>query len=195
MESHIERLFFHKWHRNEAELRRFVASAGHFEQVPALCRAFADALVHFAQGAPPALYLRGGDGIFRLEGGGLSGASPDYVGDDPAFALLRAERGPVETRKTHGALPDALALPMLDQGGLAGFVLLGRKPDGTDYRPDERELLSWATHQVGLDLQALHARELEVTGRRSHQQDSGADGGTRPAQHPVAEFASRYSGA
>jgi hypothetical protein len=51
---------------------------------------------------------------------------------------------------------------MLDQGALAGFVLVGGKPDDADYRPDEVELLGWAAHQVGLDLQALHARDLEA---------------------------------
>jgi len=55
-----------------------------------------------------------------------------------------------------------LALPMLDQGNLTGLALLERKADGAAYRPDEVALLGWAAHQVGLDLQALHARELEA---------------------------------
>ncbi len=46
---------------------------------------------------------------------------------------------------------------MLDQGLLAGFLLLDRKPNDVDYRPDEVELLGWAAHQVGLALQALRA--------------------------------------
>jgi hypothetical protein len=50
---------------------------------------------------------------------------------------------------------------MLDQGVLIGFVLLGPKPDGAQYRPDEVANLGWAAHQVGLDLRALHARLLE----------------------------------
>ena len=76
--------------------------------------------------------------------------------------MMRAERGPVELAAAHSGLPGALALPMLDQGALAGFVLVDRKGDGADYRPDEVELLGWAACQVGLDLQALHARDLEA---------------------------------
>ncbi len=162
VEQQVERLFFHHWQQNEAALRRFVAAAGHFDQSPALCRAFAEEATRFAEGAPAALYLRTADGTYRLQAGRLAGAGEDYVEDDRAFALMRAERRPVELATAHGQLPGVLALPMLDQGVLAGFVALGGKPEGGDYRPDEVELLGWAAHQVGLDLQGLHARELEA---------------------------------
>jgi len=52
---------------------------------------------------------------------------------------------------------------MMHQAALAGFVLLGPKPTGEDYRPDEMDVLSWATQQVGLDLQAIRVRELELS--------------------------------
>jgi hypothetical protein len=78
------------------------------------------------------------------------------------LALMRAERRPVRTAETPTTFPGTLALPMLDHGKLTGFVLLDRKRDGTDYRPDEIEALGWAAHQVGLDLQAMHASELEA---------------------------------
>jgi hypothetical protein len=162
VERQVERLFFHRWHQNEAAMRRFVAAAGHFDQSPALCRAFAEEASRFADGAPAAIYLRGPDGAYRLQAGSLAGAPDSYAEDDSAFALMRAERRPVDLATAHGDLPGVLALPMLDQGALAGFVLLGRKPDGSDYRPDEVELLGWAANQVGLDLQALHARDLEA---------------------------------
>jgi hypothetical protein len=74
---------------------------------------------------------------------------------------MKAERRPLELPGTNGALPGTMALPMLDHGILAGFVLLGRKFEGSRYRPDEVEVLGWAAHQVGLDLQALRARTLE----------------------------------
>jgi hypothetical protein len=162
VERQVERLFFHRWQQNEAALRRFVASAGHFHQTPALCRAFAEEATRFCEGAPAALYLRAADGGYRLQAGSLSGAAPGYDDEDHAFALLRAERRPVELATAHGRLPGVLALPMLDQGALAGFLLVAAKPDDAGYRPDEVELLGWAAHQVGLDLQALHARDLEA---------------------------------
>jgi hypothetical protein len=162
VERQVERLFFHRWQQNEAALRRFVGAAGHFDQSPALCRAFAEEASRFAEGAPSALYLRGADGAYRLQAGRLADTPDACAEDDQAFALMRAERRPVDLATAHGGLPGALALPMLDQGALAGFVLMDRKPDGADYRPDEVELLGWAACQVGLDLQALHARDLEA---------------------------------
>ena len=162
-EHQIERLFFSEWQRAEAGLKRFVENAGHFDRIEVLCKSFADALGHFTGGARVALYLRESGGNYRRQTGSLAG-SADYT-DDPAFALMRGERRPIELSQTGGNLPGALALPMLDQGVLTGFVLLDGKPDGSHYRPDEIENLGWAAHQVGLDLQALHARELE---RQNH---------------------------
>ena len=160
MEHHIERLFFSSWQRAEASLKRFVESAGHFDRIEVLCKSFAEALSHFAGGAHVALYLRESGGNYRRETGSLAG-NAGYT-DDPAFALMRAERRPIELAQTDSTLPGELALPMLDQGVLVGFVLLAGKPDGVHYRPDEIANLGWAAHQVGLDLQALHARELEA---------------------------------
>jgi hypothetical protein len=161
-EHHIERFFFRKWHEAEAELRRFVHSAGHFDKASPLCKSTVDAVSHYAAGAEAALYLRGAEGAFRRESGRLAGTKASYDSDDPAFALMRSERKPLELPPTRSALPGELALPMLEQGNLIGFVLLAGKADGTHYRPDERELLGWAVHHIGLDLRALHARQLEA---------------------------------
>jgi hypothetical protein len=162
VEHQIERFFFRSWHENEAALKRFVAAAAHYDHAPALCRAFAEELRRFTAAADGALYLRSANGSYDFKAGCMAGAQPGYAADDHAFALMRSERRPVEIAAASSALPGALALPMLDQGRLGGFVLLGPKPQGTNYRPDEIDALGWAVHQVGLDLQAIHARELEA---------------------------------
>jgi hypothetical protein len=162
VEKHVERLLFRSWHRNEAALRRFAASAGHFEQTLALCRAFAEEVSRFAQGAGAAVYLRSPGAGYRRCAGKLPGARPAYLEEDRAFALMRAERRSLNLAEAHSALPGILALPMLDRGSLAGFVLLDRKRDGADYRPDEIDALERATAQVGFALQAQHVHELEA---------------------------------
>ena len=43
-----------------------------------------------------------------------------------------------------------------------GFVLLGTKATGLDYRPDERELLALAARKVGADLYALEVEDLQL---------------------------------
>ncbi len=157
VEHVIERLFFRSWHQNEAALKRFVAAAAHVEKPEALAGNFNAELARFTGGAAAELYLRTGEGIYAS----TAGAAIDP--DDPALAAMRAEQGAVVPAEVHSPLPAALALPMMHQAALAGFVLLGPKPTGEDYRPDEVEILGWATQQVGLDLQAIRVRELELT--------------------------------
>ena len=86
--------------------------------------------------------------------------------DDPALAAMRAEQSAVVPAEVHSSLPAALALPMMHQASLAGFALLGQKPTGEDYRPDEIEVLGWAVQQIGLDLQAIRVRDLELANVR-----------------------------
>ncbi|MXO60006.1 hypothetical protein GRI89_10695 [Altererythrobacter salegens] len=75
-------------------------------------------------------------------------------------------------------------MPMLDQGKLLGFALLGEKTDGMHYRPDEVENLGWAAHQVGLDLRALHARQLGGADWLAGDGNCRTCGGSRPALGP-----------
>ncbi len=157
VEHFIERLFFRSWHANEAALKRFVAAAGHMEQPEALAGHFTAELTRFTGGAAVALYARSAEGHFASAPGETVGA------DDLALAAMRAELGPIVPAEIGSPLDAALALPMMHQSALAGFILLGPKPTGEDYRPDEVEVMAWATHQIGLDLQAIRVRELEMT--------------------------------
>ena len=157
VEHAIERLFFHKWQLNEQALRRFVRAAAHVEKPEALAGNFVAELGRFTGGAKTAIYARTAEGHYA----DASGATIDA--DDPALAAMRAEQGSVVPAELNSSIEAALALPMMHQAALAGCVLLGPKPTGEDYRPDEIEVLSWATQQVGLDLQAIRVRELELT--------------------------------
>jgi hypothetical protein len=157
VEHFIERLFFHKWQINEAALKRFVTAAAHVEKPKALGGHFLTELNRFTGGAPVSLYTRTAEGHYA------SAAGDEIDADDPALAAMRAERGTVVPAELGSPLSAALALPMMHQAALAGFVLLGPKPTGEDYRPDEIDVLGWATQQVGLDMQAIRVRELELT--------------------------------
>jgi hypothetical protein len=157
VEHAIERLFFHKWQLNGAALKRFVAAAAHVEKPEALAGNFAAELGRFTGGAKTAIYARTTERHYA----DARGATIDA--DDPALATMRAEQGEVVPAEVGSVLEAALALPMMHQAALAGFVLLGPKPTGEDYRPDEIEVLAWATQQVGLDLQAIRVRELELS--------------------------------
>lgn len=157
VEHAIERLFFRKWQVNEAALKRFVAAAGHVEQPEALAGHFTTELARFTGGAAVALYTRTAEGHYASASGETVSA------DDLTLAAMRAELGPIVPAEIGSSLDAALALPMMHQAALAGFILLGPKPTAEDYRPDEIEVLGWATHQIGLDIQAIRVRELEQT--------------------------------
>ena len=157
VEHAIERLFFRGWQRNEAALKRFVASAAHVEKPASLAEQYVTELARFTGGAAATLYVRVPEGDYA------SATGATIEADDPALTAMRAEQGKIVPGEVGSNLTAALALPMMHQAAMAGFVLLGPKPTGEDYRPDEIEVLSWATQQVGLDLQAIRVRELELT--------------------------------
>lgn len=161
VESHVESLFFHQWHINEAALKRFVKEAAFITKTQALSAVFVSELSRFSSGAPCALYVLSGDGEYQRAEGSLSGGSETIDANDPALVTLRATRTPVELDETRSALPAVLALPMMHRDELSCLVLLGAKPSGEGYRPDEIELLGATTQQIGLDLHALRVAQLE----------------------------------
>ena len=161
VEQRVEHLFFGHWQANEDALRRFVASSSHFEDPRALARGFADELARFGGDARVALY-RLHDGVLDSVAGNWDNAPRHFREDNPAFALMRAERAPLDLTETRTGLPGVLALPMLDHGALAGLVLMDLKNNAALYRPDEVALLGWAAHEVGLALAALQARATDA---------------------------------
>ena len=159
-ETLVERIFFHDWHLKEAAMHKFVGEAPHITRPEALMRAFAQALDHFTGGAGKAIYRRAQAGDYKILIAGL-GAAPERVdADDPVAVSMRASQGPVHCADTGTSLPGYIALPSLHHGVLDGFVLLGTKPGGETYRPDEIAALGAATHRVGLDLRALRMEQL-----------------------------------
>jgi hypothetical protein len=173
VEHAIERLFFRNWQLNETALKRFVAAAAHVEKPEALSGHFVTELGRFTGGAAVLLYAR------TPEGNYASAAGDEIDADDPALSAMRAERGEVVPAELGSPLQAALALPMMHQAALAGFVLLGPKPTGEDYRPDEIEILGWATQQVGLDLQGIRVRDLEQTVTRLEVQNGSLESHNR----------------
>lgn len=168
VETRVEDVFFRKWRHNEEALRRFVATATHFDDEAVLAAAFADELSRFAGEGPVALYRRDAtsrDNAFIRVAGSWQDSPLDLAGDDAAYALMRAEGRPLDLNETRSNIPGVLALPMLDHGALSGLVLLDHKAGGALFRPDEIALLGRAAHDVGLALAALRAGSVETENR------------------------------
>ena len=165
----IEGLFFRQWRENEAALRRFVKEAAFIGTKTALGKAIVAEWTRFSGGAACALYLAGTGRDFLLYQG-VSRRPACRWRTDPLLLALRAYGAPVELSDTQSLLPGALALPIRHRGELTGFVLMAEKTSGDPYRPDEQELLGWAAHQTGLDLQALKSEHLQDDVSRLRQE-------------------------
>jgi hypothetical protein len=158
VEKGVESLFFRQWRNKEAELRRFVRQAAFVTRADALRTSTIAAFSRFADGAAVALYRRDGDGYVRVEGA-VAGMAERLDPDTPALVRLRAELDPLEEGLPEGA---ALILPLIQRKDLTGFFVLGPKPSGELYRPDELEILAEAAGRIGLDLHGLRLEALEA---------------------------------
>jgi hypothetical protein len=160
VEEGIERLFFHRWHKAEATLRRFVRDAAFALRAETLGEGFAMALTDYA-GTQTAIYLLDEDGGYRAGAGAVAGLADALDPDDPSLMALRAEPKPLISERKGSALRGALVAPMVNRNEVIGLAVLAPRLDGSDFRPDEVELVGWATRQIGLDLHALKVRQLE----------------------------------
>ena len=66
----------------------------------------------------------------------------------------------------------AVAAPMVNRNEVFGLAILGPKPSGQNYRPDEIELIGWATNQIGLDLHALEVERFAALAAELRQENA-----------------------
>jgi hypothetical protein len=154
-EEVIEEIFFRDWRHKEKALRQFAGDAAYILSRPALTGGLVKAVKAFCGGAEVALYLPGEGPGYRLAEGGFAAIGERLDGDEEMLVRLRATRQPVETGE------GTLALPMVHRNEVSGVVVIGHKPSGEAWRPDEREVLAWAVMQAGHDLHALKIEQLE----------------------------------
>ena len=178
VEHFIEKLFFHKWHANEEALRRFVREADFVNAPDALLAGFGGELTRFTGGAACTLYVRDGESF--------SGRGGECVDDNDAVVVaMRARHAAVDPGTLPSSLAAALTLPMSHRGVLFGFAALGARLDGASYRPDEIEVLNWATHQIGLDYHALKVEALESEAAALREQNAALSGVIGKALNPA----------
>jgi len=169
VEHLVEGIFFRPWQQAEAGLRRFVREAAFATRAETLTGAFATALTRYAEGAQAAVYLQGDDGGYRLADGAVAGLGQTLDADDAALMAIRAEPKALVPDPDASSLNAALIAPMVNRNEVVGVAVLGAKPSGNGYRPDEIELVGWATRQVGLDLHALKMEQLEAARARQDE--------------------------
>jgi len=161
VEKVVDRLFFGSWAMREEGLRRFVKEAKHASDADALGGSFIAALDRFTLGASSGMFRRDASNAYVRTQGTLAGVPERVDANDEAVLAMLAHGEAVRLRDSSSSLRAALALPMAHRGQLLGFVLLGPKPGGDPYRPDQIEVLEFAAHEVGLDFYALKVEQLE----------------------------------
>jgi hypothetical protein len=161
VEHLIEGIFFRAWQQAEAALRRFVRDAAFATRPETLSRAFAEALSRYSDGAEAAVYILR-DGAYHRADGRVAGMGETLDADAPVLLAMRAEPKPLIPEADDSSIAAALIAPMVNRNEVIGLVVLGPKPSGSSYRPDEVELIGWAARQVGLDLHALKVERLEA---------------------------------
>lgn len=159
IEARIERLLFRAWHDNEAALHGFVERAEHYERRDTLALDAAREFHRFTR-TNAALFWRDVSGDFVLLAAAPSWPQSAIDADDRALTQARANRGAVDVTAGGSALAAELVLPVIDHGTLLGFVAVAPKPNGIGYRPDEVAAMTSAAQRIGLDLQAMRARQL-----------------------------------
>jgi hypothetical protein len=159
-EHGLERLFFHKWHQNEAGLRQFIKKAAHISATADLVRTFHAELTRFSGGANCVIYQKNAHGDYEALCYPETTPAERIGKNDDISVSLMAAQAPITVGETHASHARQLGLPMYHRGTLHGYVLMGIKPSGDDYRPDEIAVLGFAAHQIGLDLHALQIEHL-----------------------------------
>ena len=174
VEHVVETLFFHRWREKEAQLRRFVADAAFVTRPDALLSALVGAAGRFADVQGAAVYLAQAGGDYRRAEGAVVGLPDTLDANDPALVRARGEHKPVEPEAVGSRLAAGLVCPMVQRNEVTGLLVLGPRAEGQAFRPDEIELLGWATAQVGLDLHALEIEALQASVTRLEHQLEGA---------------------
>ena len=161
LEKRVKVLFFHDWHIKDQQLRKFARQSLHITSSEALLQGLHQALERFSDESGCVIYLRLVGGAFAQVFNSLPLAAHVLDADDPLLVALRAEASAQNISELASESHGVLALPLMRRAELMGAVVLGAKPRGGSYRPDEINTLEFVAQQLSLDLQALNAAKLE----------------------------------
>ena len=163
VKEYMEHWLFKSWHHNEQQLKGFVRRAAFIEDDNKLREGFLSALNDFGHGCDIAFFEKKveNDQITYVKSLGNNIAIPIVIsGDDPWVLTLRDEESMViPASHSNEAVPSRL-FPQFHRGELLGFVWIGSKSDGENWRPDEESVLFFAVQQIGLDRYALEVSRL-----------------------------------
>jgi hypothetical protein len=154
----MDQVFFRKKYLAKKALRRFARHCGNYEQANQLFKASIIEIRKHLGARGCAIFERKGAGYFCVHQEGEV-AYPESAGiDDPAFVAARSEHKETDLADMQSILgTDGYVFPITALDELQGVLVTANRP-GEHYAADERKLLTYVAHQMGLALYALHMR-------------------------------------
>ncbi|MGA9854330.1 MAG: GAF domain-containing protein [Gammaproteobacteria bacterium] len=154
----VDQVFFRKKYLSEKALRLFARHCGKYEQADHLYKAAVGEIHRLLGALGCAIYERKGKDYVCVNQRGEI-IYPASVGiDDPAFVATRSETKESDLSDLQSILGrDGYVFPMSALGELQGVLVCANRP-GEHYAADERKLLTYVAHQMGMALYALRMR-------------------------------------
>lgn len=161
-ERFVDQWLFRERHENETALRDFARHVVFITDERTITERTVETVCARTEASWSAIYLREDtNGRYALTS--RCGDSPPTVmvpENDVAVVAMRADRTAVE-HFADSALREALILPLLARGQLAGFLACGPKRSGESYAPDERDALLQIARGVATALDGVRLTALE----------------------------------
>ena len=160
VESAIDRIFFARKHRAEAELARLADEAPYVHSPDVLLDRVVRTVRRELGCAGVAVYQSRADGGYERTHVDGADVPPSVAVDDPAFVRLRTYLRDLDLGDVESALGAAGAVfPLAPQGRIIGAIVCGARSSEEPYDPDERAAVRALAVRVAAALEALRARD------------------------------------
>ncbi|MHB8425864.1 MAG: GAF domain-containing protein [Gammaproteobacteria bacterium] len=151
----VEQVFFRRKYLAEKKLRRFARHCTRYERTGRLFEEATTEIRRHLGARGIAIYERKGEGYARVRQEGEVAYPEQMEIDDVAFVAVRADQKDIDLSELTSALgTDGYVFPMTAFGELQGVLVCANRP-GEHYAADERKLLTYVAHQMGVALYAL----------------------------------------
>ena len=161
IENGIDRVFFWRKHRAQAELGRAADEAPFITAVDTLLeRAIAVVKAELGAGGA-AIFLADADGPYARAAADGDPFVDSAPADDAAFVRLRTYLNEVELADVESALGrTGIAFPLAAHGRLVGALVCSGRRSEEPYDPDERSAVRSLAARIAAALEGLRAREF-----------------------------------
>jgi len=161
VETAIDRIFFRRKHRAQAELARAADEAPFVTKAEVLLDRAVDVVRSELGANGSAIFLADADGPYRRSAASGDVFAENVPVDDPAFVRLRTYLRDFDLSDVHSVLGHGgCVFPLAAHGRLMGALVCGDRRSEEPYDPDERSAVRSLAARVSSALEGLRAREF-----------------------------------